>query len=360
MAAFLCGSAHHLGAHPCAPSGERRCGRSTTSALGLRLSSRPIFVPARTGMGAAPVAGHLADGFPRACGSARVQCRARWACSFHSMEDVDPAWLEPTWFLDAESAGESRRIRRGGGRRRRPTPPRWRSSCSTPCAMGSGTTRTEPTERPRATGQVLICSSRDGLVCAEVGVADRCGPQSRYPGPARVRRREEPPHVGEAAGVDGHRRLRLARLQRTAPSAAGGSSSARRSTSSCVSSFGTRALEFDGTVDALMHPFDESGNRHMEYVKQRGSFDDLPLDAIFASLRRDLPEPWGSRAPAPRQRVTERSAPPIVSSGRLEPFTRLRRSHGCRPAADLRCRCVERRSVYDEGFAAVVINFFGS
>ena len=32
---------------------------------------------------------------------------------------------------------------------------------------------------------------------------------------------------------------------------------------------------------ALMHPFDERGNRHMEYVRQRGSFDDLPLQQIF-------------------------------------------------------------------------------
>jgi transglutaminase-like putative cysteine protease len=45
--------------------------------------------------------------------------------------------------------------------------------------------------------------------------------------------------------------------------------------------FGVKALEFDGTNDALMHPFDERGNRHMEYVHQRGSFDDLPLEQIF-------------------------------------------------------------------------------
>lgn len=48
--------------------------------------------------------------------------------------------------------------------------------------------------------------------------------------------------------------------------------------------FGVKPLEFDGTGDALMHPFDQSGNRHMEYVKQRGSFDDLPLDQILADF----------------------------------------------------------------------------
>jgi len=48
--------------------------------------------------------------------------------------------------------------------------------------------------------------------------------------------------------------------------------------------FGVRTLDFDGTDDALMHPFDKVGNRHMEYVTQRGSFDDLPLDRILADF----------------------------------------------------------------------------
>jgi transglutaminase-like putative cysteine protease len=54
--------------------------------------------------------------------------------------------------------------------------------------------------------------------------------------------------------------------------------------------FGVRVLEFDGTADALMHPFDEAGNRHMEYVRERGSFDDLPLDEI----KRDFAEVYGT------------------------------------------------------------------
>lgn len=47
--------------------------------------------------------------------------------------------------------------------------------------------------------------------------------------------------------------------------------------------FGVKVLDFDGTSDALMHPFDEVGHRHMEYVLQRGSFQDLPLDEIIAT-----------------------------------------------------------------------------
>ena len=50
--------------------------------------------------------------------------------------------------------------------------------------------------------------------------------------------------------------------------------------------FGVKALDFDGTADSLMHPFDEAGARHMEYVNQRGSFDDLPLDEIQADFDR--------------------------------------------------------------------------
>jgi len=49
--------------------------------------------------------------------------------------------------------------------------------------------------------------------------------------------------------------------------------------------FGVKVLEFDGTDDALMHPYDQAGNRHMEYVGQRGSFDDLPLDEMLADFR---------------------------------------------------------------------------
>lgn len=45
--------------------------------------------------------------------------------------------------------------------------------------------------------------------------------------------------------------------------------------------FGTMPLEFDAEEGALMHPYDQSGRRHMEYVNQRGSYLDLPLEEIF-------------------------------------------------------------------------------
>lgn len=47
--------------------------------------------------------------------------------------------------------------------------------------------------------------------------------------------------------------------------------------------FGVQPLEFDGEHDALLHPYDTAGNRHMEYVRDRGVYADLPLDAMFAA-----------------------------------------------------------------------------
>ena len=49
--------------------------------------------------------------------------------------------------------------------------------------------------------------------------------------------------------------------------------------------FGLLPLTFDGEHDSIYHPFDKSGQRHMEYVRQRGAFDDLPLAQIVADFR---------------------------------------------------------------------------
>ena len=53
--------------------------------------------------------------------------------------------------------------------------------------------------------------------------------------------------------------------------------------------FGLLPLEFDGVNDSLYHPYDQAGQRHMEYVNERGQFDDLPLDAIRASFAEVYP-----------------------------------------------------------------------
>lgn len=48
--------------------------------------------------------------------------------------------------------------------------------------------------------------------------------------------------------------------------------------------FGVLPLEFDGHADSVFHPFDSKGRRHMEYVNERGSFDDVPVAAISADM----------------------------------------------------------------------------
>ena len=53
--------------------------------------------------------------------------------------------------------------------------------------------------------------------------------------------------------------------------------------------FGLLPLDFDGSADSIYHPFDRAGNRHMEYVNQRGAFDDMPLAQIVDDFRRVYP-----------------------------------------------------------------------
>jgi transglutaminase-like putative cysteine protease len=53
--------------------------------------------------------------------------------------------------------------------------------------------------------------------------------------------------------------------------------------------FGLLPLAFNGHDDSIYHPYDRAGNRHMEYVHQRGSFDDMPLALIVADFERTYP-----------------------------------------------------------------------
>lgn len=56
-------------------------------------------------------------------------------------------------------------------------------------------------------------------------------------------------------------------------------------------------LEFDGLSDSLYHPFDATGNRHMEYVNSRGTYSDLPLEDIIRTFRQEYR--FGDRRPEP-------------------------------------------------------------
>ena len=70
--------------------------------------------------------------------------------------------------------------------------------------------------------------------------------------------------------------------------------------------FGVRALDWDGRADALLHPYDAAGRRHMEYVLDRGPSADVPADAIMETFERCYPG------------LTERSLPPSATRFRQE------------------------------------------
>jgi transglutaminase-like putative cysteine protease len=48
--------------------------------------------------------------------------------------------------------------------------------------------------------------------------------------------------------------------------------------------FGVEPLEFDGRNDALLHPFSGDGSKYMEYVHDRGTYADLPLEQMLKDL----------------------------------------------------------------------------
>ena len=53
--------------------------------------------------------------------------------------------------------------------------------------------------------------------------------------------------------------------------------------------FRVRPLEFDGREDSIFHPFDEDERRHMEYLRDRGSFADVPVAEIQRVFREVYP-----------------------------------------------------------------------
>lgn len=62
---------------------------------------------------------------------------------------------------------------------------------------------------------------------------------------------------------------------------------------------GLRPLEFDGRADSLYHPFDREGKRHMEYLRDHGVHDEVPIEAMMATWREHYPErAWSPAAGA--------------------------------------------------------------
>jgi len=57
--------------------------------------------------------------------------------------------------------------------------------------------------------------------------------------------------------------------------------------------FGFLPLEFNGVDDSIYHPFDRGGQRHMEYLRHHGSFDDVPLERLHADFAKVYPRMGG-------------------------------------------------------------------
>ena len=53
--------------------------------------------------------------------------------------------------------------------------------------------------------------------------------------------------------------------------------------------FGVEPLDFDGRNDFVFHPYDTGGRRHMEYVNDRGTRDDMPIEELREAMARFYP-----------------------------------------------------------------------
>jgi transglutaminase-like putative cysteine protease len=48
--------------------------------------------------------------------------------------------------------------------------------------------------------------------------------------------------------------------------------------------FHIKPLDFDGLADAILHPYDQKGRDHMQYVRERGAYIDVPVDIIRPAM----------------------------------------------------------------------------
>lgn len=202
------------------------------------------------------------------------------------MVDIDPAWLAPTWFLDADSPEVEAFATRAAGDATDPT----EVAVALFYAVRDGL-RYDPygTDREPESYRASAIAQADTAWCVPKSVLLTAAARNRGI-PARLGFADVKNHLTSeklqaSMGTDvfawhGYSELLIDGRWFKLSSAFNIELCER---------FGTKALEFDGTADALMHPYDQSGNRHMEYLKQRGSYDDLPLDTIFACFAEIYP-----------------------------------------------------------------------
>ncbi len=65
--------------------------------------------------------------------------------------------------------------------------------------------------------------------------------------------------------------------------------------------FRVKPLEFDGREDSIFHPFDEDERRHMEYLRERGVYGDVPVDEIQRAFREVYPKFYALGADAAKE-----------------------------------------------------------
>ncbi|MFT3855059.1 MAG: transglutaminase family protein [Ilumatobacteraceae bacterium] len=194
---------------------------------------------------------------------------------------VDPAWLSPTWFVDSDHPDVAAFAEQAVGERTDPTEQAIALFYAVrdgfrydpynvdyaPEAFRASSVLAAPANWCVPKSVLLTASARHLGIPARLGFAD-------------VRNHLTSKKLSESMGTDlfawhGYSELLLDGRWFKLSTAFN---------IELCDRFGVEALEFDGTADALMHPFDKAGNRHMEYVNQRGSFDDLPLEQIKADF----------------------------------------------------------------------------
>jgi transglutaminase-like putative cysteine protease len=73
--------------------------------------------------------------------------------------------------------------------------------------------------------------------------------------------------------------------------------------------FGVTALDFDGRADSLFQPYDVAGRRHMEYLLDRGTREDVPVAEIMAAFAEHYPGLTARAAAAPVNQFRDEAKP---------------------------------------------------
>lgn len=215
--------------------------------------------------------------------------------SVETNDTIDSAWLEPTWFIDSESEPVEAFATRIVGNSTEPTEMAVKLFHAVRDGFRYDPYNSDP--RPEAYRASVVAASESNW-CVPKSVLLTAAARNRGI-PARlgfsdVRNHLTSEKLTEQMGTDlfiwhGYSELLLGERWFKLSSAFNLELCER---------FGVKVLAFDGTDDALMHPYDQAGNRHMEYVSQRGSFDDLPLDLMKADFAKLYPE-WATDEHSP-------------------------------------------------------------